>query len=230
MTENLPPLLENVRSLISHDLRNPLSAAWTTAAFMAEMDAGQDVLVTRNIQTIQSALGRAIAWIDDLVTTIELEKGLRRPEATETDSGQVFAAARERYPTSGEIRWPGGEPVRLGGDATLLGRAVAALVANADRHGRSPSGTSVILSPTNGHIRIDVTDQGAGVGDDRMEDLFTPLGDPKRAQREIGGLGLAFCRAAVQAHGGSVGFEPNQPRGSRFWLQVPVSPQGAEAP
>jgi K+-sensing histidine kinase KdpD len=115
-------------------------------------------------------------------------------------------------------------------DADLLGRAVAALVANADRHGRSPSGTAVTLSRANGDMRIEVRDQGAGVAAHRVDDLFAPLGDPKRTEREIGGLGLAFCRAAVQAHGGSVGFEANEPRGSRFWIRVPVSPSEGRLP
>ena len=73
-------------------------------------------------------------------------------------------------------------------------------------------------------VRIEVRDDGPGIADKHRERVFERFyrADPSRS-REAGGtgLGLSIVKHLVESMGGEVGVEPNAPRGSIFWLQLP---------
>ena len=73
-------------------------------------------------------------------------------------------------------------------------------------------------------VRIEVRDDGPGISDKHRERVFERFyrADPSRS-REAGGtgLGLSIVKHLVESMGGEVGVEPNAPRGSIFWLQLP---------
>jgi signal transduction histidine kinase len=70
-----------------------------------------------------------------------------------------------------------------------------------------------------------VHDEGPGVAPELRPTLFQKFGAV--AARAAGhyhsvGLGLAFCKLAVEAHGGAIGIESREPRGSTFWFELPA--------
>src|SRR5205814_10419536 len=73
-------------------------------------------------------------------------------------------------------------------------------------------------------VRIEVRDDGPGIAPKHRERVFERFyrADPSRT-REAGGtgLGLSIIKHLVESMGGEVGVEPNQPRGSVFWLRLP---------
>jgi signal transduction histidine kinase len=118
----------------------------------------------------------------------------------------------------------------LHADPDLLRRVLQNLVDNALRH--SPRGTVVQIEAVPGpsQLALRVRDHGPGVPAELRERIFDryvrispgtgPGGGPGK------GLGLAFCRIAVEAHGGRVWVEDNQPRGSVFVVELPLDPNG----
>jgi two-component system, LuxR family, sensor histidine kinase DctS len=70
-------------------------------------------------------------------------------------------------------------------------------------------------------VEFAVADLGPGIPDEVKDQLFTPFFTTKA---EGMGLGLSMCRTVVEQHGGFLGFEPNQPRGTIFRFTLPVDP------
>ena len=107
-------------------------------------------------------------------------------------------------------------------DAVILRRVIENLISNALNF--SPPNSQVWLQieylPEN-HLRVKVIDNGPGVSPDRAEEIFKKfeIGTVKQNVSQIG-LGLAFCKMAVEAQGGTLAIAPNQPQGSIFTVEI----------
>ncbi len=96
----------------------------------------------------------------------------------------------------------------------------------------TPSGGQVMIavySPgtmgaEEGFVRVEVSDTGPGIPDQHKERLFDRFAqlDGQRGRRRGTGLGLAFCRLAVEAHGGQIWVEDHPQGGAIFALTLPV--------
>jgi signal transduction histidine kinase len=104
-------------------------------------------------------------------------------------------------------------------DLDLLRRVLENLVDNAIRH--APEETSVIVTATHrdGAVELRIRDAGTGIAPELHEHLFDRFVQGNRP-RGGHGLGLAFCKLAVEAHGGRIWIERADP-GTIFCLQVP---------
>ena len=107
-------------------------------------------------------------------------------------------------------------------DPDHIKRAVLNLVDNAVEAVGSVGEVVVetALVADNGHARIIVTDTGPGISPEDKEKLFLPYFSTKAAGM---GLGLPIVWEIVAEHGGTIHVEDNEPRGSRFIIEVPVS-------
>jgi two-component system, sensor histidine kinase and response regulator len=116
------------------------------------------------------------------------------------------------------------EAASVDGDEDLLGRTLTNLVENAIRH--SPPGTVVgITAARVGRAtELRVVDAGPGIPVAMRERIFDPFvqleHDAAASSRTGRGLGLAFCKLAVEAHGGTVWIEDANP-GAVFALRIP---------
>ena len=112
-------------------------------------------------------------------------------------------------------------------DLELSTRIVANLLSNALKY--SPNGSEIELGavPDPGGVRIWVRDQGAGIAShdhQRIFEKFGVLDSPMRTQVQSTGLGLTFCRLAVEAQGGTIGVESEIGQGGTFWFTLPCCP------
>jgi signal transduction histidine kinase len=107
-------------------------------------------------------------------------------------------------------------------DAIILRRVIENLLSNALKF--SPPHSQVRLRieclPEN-HLRVQVIDQGPGVSPERTQKIFKKfeIGTVKANVSQIG-LGLAFCKMAVETQGGTLAIAPNQPQGSIFTVEI----------
>jgi signal transduction histidine kinase len=112
------------------------------------------------------------------------------------------------------------EATQLYADRDLMHRVLANLVDNAIRH--APSGSAIRVSAriVVGGVELKVSDAGPGVPEplrDQVFERFMTAGNgPNRTNR---GLGLAFCKAAVEAHGGRIWVEDAAP-GAAFCIRL----------
>lgn len=100
------------------------------------------------------------------------------------------------------------------------------LLANALQY--SPSGSAVTLSlstkytDNKPHLCMQVIDEGSGIPEEYKNRIFEKFEvvDLKKQGIVQVGLGLTFCKMAVDAHGGTISVRPNQPQGSIFVVEI----------
>jgi signal transduction histidine kinase len=136
---------------------------------------------------------------------------------------EVHAALELRARTAGvTLVCEGALPV-VRADADLLRRVLENLTENAIRY--APEGSAVRLSAreTEAAVELRVADAGSGVPPEQRETIFQPFvqgGADRVGERTGRGLGLTFCKLALEAHGGRVWVEDAQP-GAVFCLSLP---------
>jgi signal transduction histidine kinase len=110
-------------------------------------------------------------------------------------------------------------------DPALIGRVVDNLISNAFKYTDERTGRIQISGcAERGRVAVHVIDNGEGVPDaykDRIFAKFVQAPDEKRSLRKGTGLGLAFCRLVVEAHGGEIKVQDAAGGGSDFVLWIP---------
>jgi signal transduction histidine kinase len=129
------------------------------------------------------------------------------------ETALFFADDQGRY----EVRIDPSITVRA--DPGRLEQIVVNLAANALRYGKPPFLAEAGVS--NGDVRLELRDHGPGVRPEETAMLFEPF--RSEPSRESVGLGLAIVKALSEAHGGTVSYEPNTPRGACFSVRLPVA-------
>lgn len=109
-------------------------------------------------------------------------------------------------------------------DAALIRRVVSNLLGNALKF-TPPSGSiTLTVARVDGRPYVEVADTGPGIPPDfigRVFDKFSQAGEGRAKKRYSTGLGLAFCKLAVEAHGGAIGVTSEVGVGSRFSFHLP---------
>jgi two-component system, sensor histidine kinase and response regulator len=102
------------------------------------------------------------------------------------------------------------QPVAVTCDPGVISRVVANLVGNAYKFTRRGGEVRIVLAHANGRVRFSVTDQGPGIAPEYRERIFQKFGQAPSSQlagARSSGLGLTFCKLAVEAHRGEIGVE-----------------------
>jgi NtrC-family two-component system sensor histidine kinase KinB len=230
---------EELTHMIIHDLRNPLSSILSGLQLVTTaLETGDDTLPVSEILQIASRSGQKLNHlIDSLLDLGQLESG-----ETEFSQGPVDAESLAREALEGfaplaikkhqvfRTRIPTVLPP-ISANRELISRVLVNLLDNAVRY--TPEGGSILLAieAEGQRVVFSVTDSGPGIPSserDRVFERFVRLGNAKGVPGS--GLGLAFCKLAVEAHGGSIWVESDVGRGSTFRFALPLAAtQRAEA-
>ena len=224
----LETLRDNLVHLVVHDLRSPLA-----------MMAGYVDLIKVKIAAKLNAsevgyidvVGKHTAKLLDMVTTLldvsRMEAGqmplnrqacdLAGVAKEVTDSFSVLAGRRQL-----SIESLSG-PLSVHADKDVLQRVIANLVGNAIKFTPDGGQIRVTIGRKDSMARVAVTDSGPGIPAEYHAKVFEKFGQvDKQARRHSTGLGLTFCKLAVQAHGGEIGVESEVGKGSTFWFALPL--------
>jgi two-component system, sensor histidine kinase and response regulator len=101
------------------------------------------------------------------------------------------------------------------------------LISNAVKFTTSGGTIRVEIQRNSADVTISVRDDGQGIPTEQHERIFEKFGQTERGQehRHSTGLGLTFCRLAVEAHGGKIGVQSEPGKGSTFWFTLPIRDQ-----
>jgi len=215
-----------VAQRIAHEIKNPLTPIQLSAQRLRRRlgrTAGDDAeLVAECTGTIIQEVDGLRRLVDEFSRFARMPALVPRPTDLRPLVESVVALYREAHPalTLAARHAENLPPVEV--DPDHIKRAVLNLVDNAVEAVGS-AGEVVVetaLVADNGHARIIVTDTGPGISPEDKEKLFLPYFSTKAAGM---GLGLPIVWEIVAEHGGTIHVEDNEPRGSRFIIEVPVS-------
>ena len=115
------------------------------------------------------------------------------------------------------------EPVTAQADKGLIERVIGNLLMNALKFTPDSGEVRVAVSRNHSKARLRVTDTGSGIDPKHHTRIFEKFGALNKATRGYStGLGLAFCKLTVEAHGGRIGLESAVGKGSTFWFELPA--------
>lgn len=223
---------QELTHMMVHDLKNPLGAIMGGLELVLSGDLGHTDQSVREV--LEDALGASKTLMKMIVQMLDinrLEEGAMEVQRQRVGLKAVVDdvlkelsgfAVRNAVALESAVR---DQRLAACGDPDLLRRVVANLVTNAIKF--SPRGGTVTLeaSPGDvGQVVVSVRDHGPGVPDSqkaRIFDKFAQVDGPGRRPPGTG-LGLTFCRLAVEAHGGRVWVEDAPGGGSLFKFTVPA--------
>lgn len=220
-------LREDLSNMIVHDLRNPLTAIMMSAEILQFTDYSPERQEKKTHQILMN-VKKLQSMIDSLLIMAKLNSGKMMLQLTDTDIVDICNSAVDdieliihqknlelitKLPPRG---------IKTSIDATLCRRVIDNLLSNAIKF--APTNSQIFLYvdyPQTGKVRIQIVDSGPGVKEELKDIIFDKyeVGTLIKGVSQIG-LGLAFCKMTVEAHGGYIQVENNLPTGAIFTVEI----------
>ncbi len=229
-------LRDDLTHMLIHDLRGPLGSILTSLKLIQQMAPPGKPLDSETLDVLRLARSSGqhlLNMINQLLDIARIESGVVPLQRERVSPEELLAGAVERLRPAAEAATIQlvaeaalGLP-ELSVDVQLIGRVLDNLGDNAVKF--SPNGSSIHLwarpATATAGVLFGVSDQGAGIPQDAQKHLFEKFNRlPNILGRRTGtGLGLAFCRLVVEAHGGEINVESAPGKGSTFVVRLPVA-------
>jgi two-component system sensor histidine kinase KdpD len=218
-------LRNSLLAAISHDLRTPLAALVGMADVLAleGADAARQAALAREIRDAALRMGSQVNKLLDMARLqsgqVQLDRQWLPLEEAAGAAVQAMSGALDRRRV--RIALPPDLPM-LHVDPSLFDRVLCNLLENAQKYTPDGSPIDIGAAESGDRIRIWVDDRGPGLPRHRERAIFEMFERGRKESATPGvGLGLAICRAIVQAHGGAIAGENRPDGGARFVIELP---------
>jgi signal transduction histidine kinase len=222
-------LRDSLVHMIVHDLRSPLTAISAYLELFGQ--AAKEKLGAETQEDVANAFHATrsmIRMINGILDVSKMEAQMMKLDLRECDLVQVVGNSLDDLESLvGARRLAFERPAAPAGvlaDHEIVSRIVQNLLANALRFTPADGEVRVGVVVEAEHVRVFVADTGPGIPPDFHEsifDKFVQVDGSALPRNRSTGLGLAFCKMAVEAHGGRIGVDSELGKGSNFWFTLP---------
>ena len=234
--EKLEQTKEELTHMVVHDLMNPLSVISMGLDLLMFDQLNYNDEQKKTMQQCHYNCDELKRMIQSMLDIHKMEDGKLQPTSKEVVISDLITNLMESFEASAEYNQIELEFTALDSDHTVYGdemlikRVISNLISNAIRHtppfGKVTIGVSGVEG--DGSLKLSVSDTGEGIEPQYHDKIFKRFEqvDLKNSGAKVGssGLGLAFCKMAVEAHGGDIWVESDgNGNGSTFHLKVPTN-------
>jgi signal transduction histidine kinase len=233
-------LRDDLMNMIVHDLKTPLTAVQATIEMMHDGDFGAVSNDQRKaLSDAQNKAQDLLTLIEDLLevsrieeTSVPLEP---EPLAPQEFLNELMSEWRLRLQQEGATAGVdvAADAPRFEADRPLLKRVFGNLIQNAITHSANPVTLHLSARRENDSVLFTVADNGPGIPPEYQEVIFRKFQQvktPHAPRVRSSGLGLAFCKMVVDAHGGRIWVQSPEGQGSSFHVLLPLVPPRAATP
>jgi signal transduction histidine kinase len=217
---------DDVLAIVSHDLRNPLSAIDLAATMLLQ---GADARSRKQVETIRRSSDRMDHLINDLLDMASINVGGLSVKPLRIDAGLVFEEALDLHePLANErgitiLRESELVDVPILADRDRLIQVFGNLLGNAIKF-CNPGDVVMARGVRDGdRVRFSIADTGPGISPVELPHIFEPYWSGRSGRKKGTGLGLFITKAVVEAHGGTIKVTAEEGKGARFEVTLPVA-------
>ncbi len=225
--KNLEDLRDNLFHMIIHDLKQPITSI---SGFLQLLKLDRSIEkgspVREYIENINEQLRVLIEMIGSVVDVSRIEAGkmpvsMQRADIVEVTKRVIDTFKGNISSVSIELKSEARE-MYASFDKGLIYRVILNLLSNAIKWSPDGGTVRVCITREEKFIRVAVRDMGKGIPvryQDRIFDKYWQV-EGKKSGLHSSGLGLTFCKLAVEANGGRIGVESKEGEGSVFWFTL----------
>ncbi|MBV9946570.1 MAG: hybrid sensor histidine kinase/response regulator [Myxococcales bacterium] len=230
--ERLQREQRELMGFIVHDLKNPLSVVWSSVEFAQSELHGESSMLTDALKDASDASRRLRSMINDLLTISRLEEAdlplrLELVSLSELLGEVLREYARRAEAKNVELLTPARLSASVTADRTLLQRVIENILDNSLRYTPEHGRVSVAMRESD-HVEIAVSNNGPSIPPSQRARIFDKFARLEGASvaRGNAGLGLYFCKRAVESLGGRIEVTeaPEWPTSFVVHLPAPVGP------
>ncbi len=214
--------------IVSHDLRNPISAMMMSAAALLKREQIEPAQLSRALARIVNSGERATRLVRDLLDFTQARLGSGIPvQRRETDLAEVARLVVDEVQQANperELRWSARGDARGHWDPDRLAQIVANLAANAVAYSPGESVISIEVDGEPGQVSLTVHNLGEPIEPETLPRLFEPFRrgrDVRHGAAGNIGLGLFIVDQLVRAHGGTIDVHSTREQGTTFTVRLP---------
>ncbi len=227
--KKLEELRDNLIHMLLHDMRTPLSVVSTALNLMSDViRLHGDADTQEDLKVAKENISNVLEMADDILEIRRLEQEDFPLEAGSHDiNALILDVFHELEPLRGDNTFtaPAGSLI-LECDPGYIRRVISNLVMNGLKAMPEPGEIRIETCLQDDQVLISVSDTGTGIGEEAINSVFESF---TRSGGESGyettrsiGLGLSFCRLAVEAHNGSLSVASEPGKGSIFTIRLPM--------
>lgn len=224
-TEQVSRRKQDFLGLLSHELRNPLSAIHMALAVMRARESQYLGQQARSV--IERQVTHIARLVEDLVDTARIERGTLSLQMEPVDVRDVLRTAVDMAQPSVMHRrqtfvWQeSGEPLVVNGDRVRLQQVFSNLLLNATKYTPDQGAIELVTYRAASDFCVAVRDSGKGIPVDELPSVFEPFVRGNRAEPGLG-VGLYVARTLIEQHGGVITVESGGSReGATFTVRLP---------
>jgi signal transduction histidine kinase len=218
-------------SMASHELKTPLASLKAMTQLLHRQHQRLNSPFTANLRNMERSILRMEVLVNDLLDTSLIETGMFSLRRTRSDLCSLCRTIYDEYGVTMNMALTldlPAKPVMVDVDVNRISQVIMNLLSNAHKYSRKGSPIVLKLSRDDKEGHIAVQDQGVGIPQDQLANLFERFYRVSTIEVQTGssvglGLGLYISRMIVERHGGRIEVESEPGQGSTFSVSLPLA-------